>query len=301
MTGRVLSWAKLRPVRDVGVVVLALFVPFFVLRSHLRDPKAANDFDRTVVSVSAPVQWTAAMLGRSISNLWGDYVYLVDVKEDNARLAFENARLEERTRRLEQADVENHRLRRLLGLRESLPGDIVSAQVIGKDVNDFFRIMRLTLDRGNREVRPAMPVVALGGVVGTVLRVSGDTIDVKLLVDADSAVDVVVERTGARSIVRGTGDPSRYVLKAQYAERADEIDVGDLMVTSGVGRRFPKGIPVAKVTRVIKREFGIYQEVEATPTVDFSRIEEALILTSPPSDDPNGGATTPAPVAKGTK
>jgi rod shape-determining protein MreC len=76
-------------------------------------------------------------------------------------------------------------------------------------------------------------------------------------------------------------------MKAQYAERVDEIEVGDLMVTSGVGRRFPKGIPVARVVRVVKREFGIYQEVEAVPTVDFSRLEEALILTSPQGDDPN--------------
>jgi rod shape-determining protein MreC len=284
-----IAWQKFRPLRDVGVVFIALFVPFFVLKSHIRDPKETSELDRWVIRLSAPFQEAAAYVAREISNLWGDYIYLVDVKTDNARLAYENARLEERVRRLEQEGVENRRLHRLVGLRESLPGDVASAQVIGKDVTEYFRVFRLSLDRGARDIRRDMPVVALGGVVGVVQRVAGDAVDARLIVDPDSAVDVMVERTGARGIVRGTGDLTRYLLRVQYAERVDEVDVGDMLVTSGVGRRFPKGLPVARVTRVVKREFGIYQEVEAAPTVDFSRLEEVLILTTPPD-----GETAPA-------
>ena len=65
-------------------------------------------------------------------------------------------------------------------------------------------------------------------------------------------------------------------------ERTDEVEVGDLLVTSGVGRAFPRGVPVARVSKVVKRDFGMYQAVEAIPTVDFSRLEEVLIITSPP-------------------
>jgi rod shape-determining protein MreC len=131
-----------------------------------------------------------------------------------------------------------------------------------------------------------MPVVTLGGVVGTVQRVAGSSVDVKMVVDPNSAVDVVSERTGARGIIRGTGDLTKYLLRVEYAERTDEVDVGDLVVTSGMGRRFPKGVPVARVTRVVRRDFGIYQEVEAMPTVDFSRLEEVLILTTTTADVP---------------
>lgn len=283
-------WQKIKPIRDIGVVVLAFFIPFFFLRARIRDPKEWTDVDRTLVVISTPFQEGVAYIARSVSHLWGDYIYLVDVKADNARLAFENARLEERVRRLEQQEIENRRLRRELGLRESLPGDIVSAQIIGKDVNDFFRVVRLVLDRSNHDVRKEMPVVTLGGVVGIVQRVAGDVVDVKLVVDPDSAIDVVSERTGARGIIRGTGDQTRYLVKVEYAQRTDEVDVGDLLVTSGVGRRFPKGLPVARVTRVTKRDFGIYQEVEAAPTVDFSRLEEVLILTTPPADQPVANA-----------
>jgi rod shape-determining protein MreC len=98
-------------------------------------------------------------------------------------------------------------------------------------------------------------------------------------------VDVVVQRTGARGFISGTGDERKYTCKVQYMERTDEVEVGDLLVTSGVGRRFPKGIPVATVTHVVKRDFGMYQEVVATPTVDFSRLEEVLIVTSVPPEE----------------
>jgi rod shape-determining protein MreC len=279
-------WQRVKPIRDAVLVFIAMLVPFFFLKAHVRDPKDWSDLDRAVVRLSSPVQAAAAFLARGVSNLWGDYVYLVDVKSDNARLAFENARLEERVRKLELQEVENRRLRKLMGLRESLPGDVVSAQVIAKDVTEFFRVLRLTLDRGGHDIRIDMPVVTLGGVVGTVQRVAGSSVDVKMVVDPNSAVDVVSERTGARGIIRGTGDLTKYLLRVEYAERTDEVDVGDLVVTSGMGRRFPKGVPVARVTRVVRRDFGIYQEVEAMPTVDFSRLEEVLILTTTTADVP---------------
>src|SRR5262249_38703411 len=104
--------------------------------------------------------------------------------------------------------------------------------------------------------------------------------------DAGNGVDAVVQRTGARAFVRGTGDEMKYVCNVEYMQRTDEVEVGDLLVTSGMGRRFPKGIPVGTVTNVVKRDFGIYQQVTAAPAVDFSRLEEVLIVTSAPADEP---------------
>ena len=102
-----------------------------------------------------------------------------------------------------------------------------------------------------------------------------------------------MQRTGARAFVRGSGDDTKYLCKVEYVQRTDEVEVGDLLVTSGVGRRFPKGIPVGTVTQVVKRDFGIYQQVTAVPAVDFSRLEEVLIVTSPPSDAPQAAREPP--------
>ncbi|HKQ71460.1 MAG TPA: rod shape-determining protein MreC [Polyangiaceae bacterium] len=277
-----------RRYRDAVIVVLLLAVPFFVLRASIRDPRELNSVDRAVMRVSVPIQYVSSLIAREVSNLWGNYVYLVQVKADHQRLAYENARLEDRVRRLEQNEIELRRVKKLLGLRESVPGDLISAQVIGKDLTEFFRVASLVVDRAGREVRPNMPVIALGGVVGKVQRVAGDRVDVLLAVDSGSGIDVVDELTGARGFVRGTGDQSRYSCHVELMRSTDEVNVGDLLVTSGVGRAFPRGIPVARVTKVVKRDFGMYQVVEAVPTVDFSRLEEVLIITSPPSDEPGG-------------
>lgn len=272
--------------RDVGIVIVLLAVPFFFLRANMKAPSNLNALDRVVLRISAPIEFATSSLARGISNIWESYVYLVDVKADNDRLSYDNARLREQVHHLEQKETENRELRRLLQLRESIPGDLVSAQVVGKDFNEFFRVTRVVLDRGSRNIRPQMPVVSPDGVVGKVLRVAGDAVDVQLTVDAAfNGVDVESVRTHARGFVRGTSDPSRYHCKVENFESRDEVDIGDLLVTSGKGRSFPKGLPVARVTKVLKREPGRDQEVEAVPTVNFSRLEAVLILVTPASDD----------------
>jgi rod shape-determining protein MreC len=270
--------------RDTFIVVLLLAVPFFFLRASIRKPEDVGVVDRALMRIAAPVEYVAAALARGVSGLISDYVYLVDVKADNDKLAYENARLRAELRRLQATEAENRRLRRLLGLRETIPSETVSAVVVGKDTAQYFRVAHLVLDHAGAAVRANMPVVSLDGTVGTVLRVAGDRVTVQLTVDSGFGVDVVVERTGTRGFVRGEGDPAHYAVRVEYVQRTDEVEVGDLLVTSGVGCRFPKGIPVARVTEVVKREFGIYQSVKARPTVDFSRLEEALIVLTDTKD-----------------
>lgn len=275
------SW---RRYRDTIVVVLLLALPFFFLRASIRNPEDMTPVDRTIMRVAGPLQWFSAVLARGLSSIVGSYVYLVDVKSDNDKLSFENARLRGKVRELEAADSENRRLKRLLGLRETIPDETVSAAVVGKDTTEFFRVAHLTLDNPGAAVRADMPVISLDGTVGTVLRVAGDIVNVQLTVDSGFGVDIVVERTGARGFVRGTGDRQSYFVKVEYVQRTDEVDVGDLLLTSGVGCRFPKGIPVARVSKVVKREFGIYQTVEAQPTVDFSRLDDVMIVLTDTKD-----------------
>jgi rod shape-determining protein MreC len=237
-----------------------------------------NVIDRALLRFTAPLEYAAAALARGISGIVGDYVYLVDVRADNNKLAYENARLRADLRRLSVAEAEARRLKRLLALRDSVEDETVSAAVIAKDTTEYFRVAHLALDNPAPGIRENMPVISLDGTVGTVLRVAGEKIDVQLTVDSGFGVDVVVERTGARGFVRGAGDLARYVVRVEYVQRTDEIEQGDVLVTSGYGCRFPKGIPVARVTKVIPRDFGIYQQVEAEPTVDFSRLEEVLVI-----------------------
>jgi len=286
---------RFRRYRDIVLVVLLLAVPFFFLRASIRNPEDLNALDRALLRASSIIEYAAAALARRTSSLLGDYVYLVDVKEDNNKLSYENARLRGEVRRLGALDGEARRLRRLLSFRESANVETVSAVVVGKDITEYFRVAHLVLDNPAPGIRPNMPVIGVDGAVGTVQRVAGDRVDVQLTVDSGFGVDVVVERTGARGFVRGVGDLSRYVVRVEYVQRTDEVEQGDLLVTSGYGCRFPKGIPVAKIVEVVKRDFGIYQQVEAVPTVDFSRLDEALIVMTDTKD------CTPPPERKGKR
>jgi len=278
--------------RDTFLVVLLLAVPFFFLRASIRKPEDMTPVDRAIMRIAAPLQYVSAALARGVSGMIGDYVYLVDVKQDNNKLAYENARLRAQAREAKSEKAENVRLRRLLGLRDRIPSETASAVVVGKDTTEYFRVAHLLLDDPGVTLRENMPVISLDGAVGTVQRVSGDSVAVQLTVDSGFGVDVVVERTGSRGFVRGTGEKARYSVRVEYVQRTDEVEVGDLLVTSGVGCRFPKGLPVARVVKIDKRDFGIYQSVEAEPAVDFSRLEEVLVVLSDTKD------CTPAPAAK---
>jgi rod shape-determining protein MreC len=273
--------------RDLAVVAILLAVPFFFLRANMRKPEELSATDKALLRISAPIEFGAASLARGVSNVVSDYFYLVDVKADNTRLSYENARLREQSHRNEQHQVENQQLRRLLKLKAETKTELVSAQVIGRDFTEFFRITRVMLDRSSNDVRKHMPVIAPDGVVGAVMDVAGDSINVQLAVDAAFGVDVEDERTQTRGFVRGTGDPSRYACRVEMVDSRDDVMVGDLLVTSGKGKWFPKGISVARVTKVTKREPGRDQEVEAVPTVDFSRLDAVLIATSPPNEEPS--------------
>lgn len=272
-----------RRFRDAAICVVLLALPFFFLRANLRDPASTNIVDRAVLQASGPIQYVATQIALGFSGIWQEYVYLVDVKRDNDRLRQQNARLREANYTLRGEASENRRLRRLLQLRDQVRGTLLSAQIIGKEASVQFRVNRVSLDRGERDrVRPGMPVITADGLVGQVRRSWGRYSDVLLVADRTSAVDVIVQRTGARAIVKGTGSDDAYTCKLEHLPREDDVKVGDLVVTSGLGKRFPAAILVGQVSSVSRKQAGLYQEATVKPAVNFSRLEEVLIWTAGP-------------------
>lgn len=268
-----------RRFRETVIVGVLLALPFFFLHANLRDPAQATLVDRVVLRASAPIQWVATQAARGVTDVLEEYTYLVDVRADNERLRTENARLREDVARLETEARDNARLRDMLGLRDQLGGDQVFAEVIGKEVSANFRVVRIRVDRGERDrVREGMPVVTPEGLVGQIRRTFGRYADVQLVVDRESRVDIAVQRNGARGMLVGTGQDDRYLCRIQYLLRADEVRVGDVVETSGFGHRFPAHIVVGRVTHVTRRDFGLYQEAEVTPAVSFADFENVSVL-----------------------
>lgn len=213
-----------------------------------------------------------------IGDAWDRYVDLVAVREQNERLEDELDRVREEHTRLLGVMQENARLRAMIGFAESRPDlELVAARVVSKPVSTFFRVVSLRLSVGDERVDVGMPVVASAGLVGYVSSVSGNRADVVLITDPRSSVDVVVQHNRARGIVRGTSEDV-YDARVAYLMRRDDIEPGDLIVTSGLGGRYPEELIVGRVSRVERKAHGLFQDATVEPAVDFSRLEEVFIV-----------------------
>jgi rod shape-determining protein MreC len=111
-----------------------------------------------------------------------------------------------------------------------------------------------------------------------VQRVFGPWCDVLLATDPKSSIDVIVARTNGRGVLKGIAGSDRYRTRIEYLERKDEAAEGDMVVTSGLGGLFPRDIPVGKILKVDKRGFGLYQEAEVQPVVDFGKLRDVLVV-----------------------
>ncbi|MGZ3443146.1 MAG: rod shape-determining protein MreC, partial [Polyangia bacterium] len=231
-----------RRARELVIVATLLAVPVLFLRANLAATEHLNVVDRAILRISAPLQAGLTAAARGIGNVWTRYIALVHVKEDNARLTDENAKLRAELVAARNAASREGDLEKLLALRASLQFESIAARVVAVETSAFFRVVRIKLDRGGADVKPGMAVVASAGIVGRVQRVFGGWCDVLLAADPKSSIDVVVARTGGRGVVKGIAGSDRYRTRIEYLERKDEAAEGDLVVTSGLGGFFPRDL-----------------------------------------------------------
>ena len=270
-------------IRDAAILLALVIVPVVFLRANLEDPSNLSWLDRVVIQVSYPVQYVAEWAADAATSVIEDYVYLVDVKSDNDHLRAENDRLRREMRALRADAQRAYQLESLLGLRERIEAETRTARVIAKDISPSFRVVRLSIDQGEKAgLRAGMPVVANEGLVGQIRSVSGVSADVLLTIDPESHVDVVVGESRARGRLEGLGERDRYLCRIQFDRPDDEVAVGDEVFTSGLGKKFPAQILIGTISKISDQELGLHQEGEVTPSVDFTRLEEVLILTSGP-------------------
>ena len=260
-----------------GLFLTLSFVLLTVNRGGVRrfDPLGA-----VFLEVMRPLQSVVTGASAELTGLWARYVTLVGVEEQNRELRARLRGLEAEHHRDREIELENRRLGRLLDFKTDVPSQVVTARVIGKDASGIFQ--SFTLDRGERDgVAQGMAVVYADGVVGRISQASAHAARVLLISDHNSGVDAIVQRTRARGIVEGALSQT---CSMKYIKRGDEIDVNDVVVTSGLDGIFPKGILIGRVSGVTRKDFGLFQVAEIVPAVDFSRLEEVLVLTSPPRE-----------------
>jgi len=257
-----------------------LLIPVLAIDTSTRQPKDYQIHDRVILGITSPIQGGISWSLDQIVSVFQNYLFLWHTRQDNLQVLEENRKLLNEIASLRETQQENQRLRKLLGFQEKLKTETVVARVIAKDVSTEFRAIRI--NRGESSgIHKNMAVLTNEGVVGRVLRTTNGTADVVTLLDLLSAVDAIVERSRARGIVEGMTDE---VCQLRFALRTDDIEPGDLLISSGLGGIFPKGVPVGTVSRVNRKPFGITQEVEVRPSVDFSKLEEVMVITKVESE-----------------
>jgi rod shape-determining protein MreC len=279
---------------DYGLAALLLAAPVVILQAGLKQPGNLTGFDQAVLRISAPLQAAMSWLVEAVGGVWNRYIALVDVEEENRELRAENEQLRHQLGAALRGSADARTLEELVQLRRETDAETIGARVVSSSINPYFRVVRLRLDRGDGDVQVGMPVLDDRGLVGRVHRVYGRHSDVLLITDPDSSIDVVVPRTGGRGWVTGMGRDDVYRCKIEFLERGKPVQVGDKVVTFGLGA-LPAGIPVGVVSAVHAVDYRMYQEVEIEPAVDFASLRRVLVVLSPPPPpDPDGATPAPA-------
>jgi len=269
--------------------LISLIVLFFLILVALsyhsgRTAEEPTVIEQGLLEIVAACQNVVMGSARVIEDLWRGYFFLVNLREENDQLKKASDRLHRQVDTLREAGRANRRLRELLNFKASHDLPFLGAQIVGWDPNAWFKT--ITIDRGSWDgLSKGMPVVTASGVVGRVVSLSPDYAQILLIIDYNSSIDALVQRTRVRGIVAGRSGPT---CQLKYVLKNDDLAVGDLVVTSGMGGVFPKGLPLGTVCRIKKTGQEIFQEVEITPAVDFNLLEEVLVIPArkPPLLDP---------------
>lgn len=209
------------------------------------------------------------------------------LREQNARLRDEQLILRARLQKYQTLVVENNRLRELLGSASRIGEDVIVAELLAVDMDPTRKL--ITLNKGRPHgLRPGQAIVDAEGVMGQLLHVGPLTSTAMLISDASHAIPVQLNRTGLRTIAFGSNNPNELVL--QHVSGTADIAVGDLLVTSGLGGRFPPDYPVARIASIERQPGRGFVEVIATPVAKLDRSREVLVIRQPEAEEPAGEA-----------
>ena len=212
--------------------------------------------------------------GNTVDQFWNRYFALVHAARRNEQLKKEVAALRQQLVHLEETSRSNRRLRSLLGLKKSLQYPLVAAEVVGSDITTHFRTV--VVNKGSLQgLKTQMPVIHTQGVVGKIIWVSPNYAKVLLIIDPNSGVDVINQRSRARGIAEGAGKSG---LRLKYVQYNHDVAIGDQVITSGAAGVFPRGVLVGSVRSVSREGKGVFQKIEVTPSVDFDRMQEVLVI-----------------------
>jgi rod shape-determining protein MreC len=268
--------------RKFIIPILIFLLALSLISANLHSRGNMSFFESLVVGITSPVQKVVWGIIGGVGSVWRGYFYLVGLEKENKALKRELQELKLQMNRYREADLANERLRALLNFKKSIATPLLPAQLVAFDPSGWFQT--ILIDKGRNDgVVQDMAVVSAEGLVGRVIGVGNRHAKVLLILDGNSAVDAYIQRSRARGVLVGLG---RELCLLKYVQRNEDVQMGDQVISSGMGGVFPKGLLVGTVQEVVRGSSGLFQRVEVEPAVNFSRLEEVLVVIQPPPEKP---------------
>jgi len=255
-----LTKARFKEGRAFPILIPLLILNLALLSVQIEDPAGTYLFRKWMLQAGAPFFKLSSGVSHGVRSAWTGYFWLRGARQENERLLEKVRQLELRNDAVAQIENENYRLQRLMDFKKTLPVQSLGARVVGRGSSDGVRVNA--------------PVIGENGVLGRVAVASSRTSQVQLVTDADAAVGALVERTRSQGVISGSGDP---LLELKYIGNTDQVEVNDVVVTSGLDGIFPKGLPLGRVVESQKGK-TVFRLVRVQPVADLIHIEEVLVL-----------------------
>jgi|SRR5271165_1028605 len=263
--------------KNLIVLGTVLFVQILGLAVQVRrttDSDSSRLIRIWAVGAVSPLEKVLVWLQTSTGDLWHNYFYLRGVRAENRDLKQQIARMRLEQVRMSQDADQARRLQALLAFKEQFISQTMAAQVIGSSGSEQSR--SVYIDKGEKNgIQPDMAVITADGIVGKVLRAYGSTSLVLLINDQTSGVGAILEKSRLQGILRGTAAGGVALEKVMSDEN---VPAGEVVVTSGGDRIFPKGLPIGTVTGVSTGS-DLFLNIRVKPASDLGRLEEVLVVT----------------------
>jgi rod shape-determining protein MreC len=266
--------------RRTGVLLFVVTLGhIFLISVQVQSKSGVPMLEAVTFGVFARVQGGASAVIHGVRDFWGNYVGLRGVRAENEHLRNRVAELEVQLQGQQALAARSVRLQELMNLQSSTSLPTIAADVIAGNPNPGLRT--ITIGRGSADgVRPNMAVISPAGVVGRIVGApAAHAARVQLLIDRDAAAGAVTERTRAGGMVLGVVDRDPALAMDLVLNTAD-VKPGDTVVASGAEGIYPKGFLIGRVESA-ERGSGLYRAITVRPSVDFSSLEEVLVVLVP--------------------
>lgn len=262
-------------------VILGLFIVlllFISMRMTGFERPRLSTGEALLRNAIAPLQSGVMAVGQKTNNILSQVIAFTKIQDENQRLKEEIAKLTEQNNILIEYRQENARLRKLLNLEEvENQFTMIAARVTARDIESLHQT--LSINKGSSDgIKKDMPVINESGLVGRVINVTSHTSEVLLILDREGAVGAMVQQTRIPGVVEGLGSPTDQLQMIHIAQDAP-VKVNQVVITSGYGGIFPKGLRIGYVKEIFPEGNGLMKRAVLQPFVDFDRLEEIMVIT----------------------